>query len=125
MLLISNENTMKIFLMFLNTCLILVALLLLKEVHASTQKFKLFSDQSVPTSFVQAYMLSSFTSKSLIICLGRCLEYCQCGTVTYENNVCTLYNAVPLISQISSAPGTKFYMSKLESLNTRLIYKLA
>ena len=103
---------------FLNTSLILIGLLLLKEVHASTWKFKLFDDQSVPTSFVQAYMLSSLTSKHLIICLGQCLKHCQCGTVTYENNVCTLYSAVPLISQISSAPGSKFYMSKL-SLNAR------
>ena len=99
---------------FLNTSLIFIGLLLLKEVHTSTQKFKLFDDQSVSTSFVQAYTLSSFTSKSLIICLGHCLEYCQCGTVTYQNNVCTLYNAVPLISQISSVPGSKFYMSKLD-----------
>ena len=81
------------------------------EIYCNSQSFKRIKNQNVHSTFVNSYYLSSFSTGKLIDCLRGCMNNCQCGTVLFENKSCTLLNAVPLISQIISAPGINFYMS--------------
>ena len=87
-------------------------LLFSNRVFATTNYFTRFSSQNMSASFQQAYTLSSFSSETLISCLSQCMKFCECGTVIYANNWCILFNAVPLKSQLTSASGHFFYMSK-------------
>ena len=63
---------------------------------------------------MQENNFNSFSSKSLLTCLTQCAKYCQCGTVTYENKLCTLLKAIPLVANIETSNGTDIYLSNFE-----------